>query len=62
MLLTVSAMTPDILPKCTDKLQNCGDYDMSMCRDPKYQAWAADNCALYCGMCGTLMIAFSYKS
>ena len=59
MLLTFAALTPDVLPKCRDTLQNCGDYDMSMCTDSRYKAWAVDNCALYCGLCGKFRRACS---
>ncbi|KAK7115067.1 hypothetical protein V1264_001009 [Littorina saxatilis] len=53
-------MIPDIKPRCSDKLETCGQYDLSMCSDDKYKAWATDNCALFCGLCGETTTTTGY--
>lgn len=35
-------------PPCIDKLANCDSYDQSVCTNPDYKAWAADNCRKFC--------------
>merc|ERR1711874_153103 len=37
---------------CQDKLNNCYLYGKSSCTG-QYLQWAQDNCAAYCGICGT---------
>ncbi|GFO24026.1 collagen alpha-5(vi) chain [Plakobranchus ocellatus] len=38
---------------CADKLQDCYLYGQSACTDAQYSAWARENCASFCGFCGT---------
>lgn len=36
---------------CTNKRTDCHEYGKEMCRAP-YEAWAKENCAQYCDLCG----------
>ncbi|KAL8570493.1 hypothetical protein ACOMHN_034528 [Nucella lapillus] len=35
--------------QCVDKIPSCKDYGTTVCSDPKYAQWVADNCVATCG-------------
>ncbi|XP_052230825.1 uncharacterized protein LOC127844535 isoform X2 [Dreissena polymorpha] len=35
-----------------DQLTNCASYTKSVCSNPEYSKWVADNCCAYCGVGG----------
>ncbi|XP_060605056.1 putative per-hexamer repeat protein 5 isoform X3 [Ruditapes philippinarum] len=37
---------------CMDKKSDCNAYEKAMCTDIKFKAWAKENCAAFCNMCG----------
>ncbi|KAK7483030.1 hypothetical protein BaRGS_00025693, partial [Batillaria attramentaria] len=39
--------------QCVDKVQNCASYGQSVCSDPQYSQWVAENCQAFCGCGGT---------
>ena len=42
----------------TDKLPNCNQYDKDTACVGLYEAWARDNCAVYCGYCREFLLVF----
>ncbi|XP_021340502.1 uncharacterized protein LOC110441633 isoform X1 [Mizuhopecten yessoensis] len=43
------ATTP--APACVDSIKNCEAYGQTVCNDPKYGTWAAENCRYFCRKC-----------
>ncbi|ESO91008.1 hypothetical protein LOTGIDRAFT_163524 [Lottia gigantea] len=45
-----TTIKPPPTPACVDKAPNCDSYSLNDCIN--YGAWAKDNCAKYCSLCG----------